>query len=265
MTDTGGQSQSSVTFVEPARSLLHIFSPRQKPGPAAGPRCKANRPLWALDATHRANNLAQLAYSLSRIDPVRLCLCTDGLIVAEAEALAASYAELGVDADHVELLPCATLLKQIATALVALFGAGATISLQPCADEMVLAPERRRALILIASELIINALKYAFSDGRRGSIYISLVADQDKGELVVEDDGIGVTGIEPAGSGSGLVGAMTGLLGGHFGRDRRPSGGTRCSISFPLTIGEEDVALPTHRRASAATLTPSTVEGNNDA
>ena len=246
MTDTGVQSQLSAVVVEPERSLLRIFSPRRHAVRTADPRCDADRSLWTLDAIHRANNLAQLASSLSRIDPARLGLRIERLIVADAEALAASYAELGVTAGQAEILPCATLLKAIATALVALFGDGVTVSFQPCADDIVLAPERRRALILIASELIINALKYAFSDGRLGSIYISLVADQDKGELVVEDDGIGVTGIEPAGSGSGLVDAMTGLLDGYFERIRRPRGGTRCSIIFPLTIAEEDVVLPPH-------------------
>lgn len=175
---------------------------------------------------------------MSRINPVRLGLCTERVIVADAEALAANYTELGVSADQSKSLPCPTLLEGIATGLAALFGDGAIIGFQFCADDMVLAPERRRAVILIASEHIINALKYAFPNGRSGSLHISLLADHGTGELVVEDDGVGVTEMELMGSGSGLIDAMTKLLGGDSKRVRKPNVGTRCSVIFPLTIAE---------------------------
>ncbi len=44
---------------------------------------------------------------------------------------------------------------------------------------------------LIISELVSNSLKYAFTNGRKGEIKISLKAGQEFNELIISDDGIG--------------------------------------------------------------------------
>ena len=217
-----------------ATLLLQAFSPERHHGPAAGRWCEANQSLWASDAIHRANNLAQMAIGLSRIEPTRFGLDANSLIAADAEALAAMYAELGSAADPLVALPCGMMLERITTALVAMFGRGLPIDLRLGVDDIDLMPDRRRAMILIASELLINALKYAFAGRGSGVIHVSLGTRGEVCELVVEDDGIGLTGTEPSGSGSGLVAAMTGLLDGHFERGGRLGGGARLSIIFPL-------------------------------
>lgn len=183
---------------------------------------------------HRANNLAQIAIGLPRIEPTRFGLEAIPLLAADGEALAAKYAELGATADPSVALPCGMMLEQITTALVAIFGRGSPIDLRLGLDDIDLMPDRRRAMILIASELLINALKYAFSGRGSGVIHISLGTRGEVCELLVEDDGIGLTGTEPSGSESGLVAAMTGLLDGHFERGGRLGGGARLSIIFPL-------------------------------
>ncbi len=45
---------------------------------------------------------------------------------------------------------------------------------------------------LIISELVSNSLKYAFPNGMAGEIYISLKSKEDKFELVIRDNGIGL-------------------------------------------------------------------------
>jgi len=45
---------------------------------------------------------------------------------------------------------------------------------------------------LILNELISNALKYAFVDGRSGSVAVSLHSLKDKLQLIVKDDGVGL-------------------------------------------------------------------------
>lgn len=45
---------------------------------------------------------------------------------------------------------------------------------------------------IIISELVSNSLKYAFPNGMAGEIYISLKSKEDKFELVIRDDGIGL-------------------------------------------------------------------------
>jgi len=44
---------------------------------------------------------------------------------------------------------------------------------------------------LIINELVSNAFKHAFPEGRKGNLYISMSNDKQKYELIIEDDGIG--------------------------------------------------------------------------
>lgn len=223
-------------------SLLDAFSPRRRDSLPAERLSDAKQTLWDSDAIHRANNLAQMAASLSRIDQTRFGVSTGIDIASKAEALAASYAALGACADGSAGVPCSMLLERISTALVSLFCEGSLIHLQYRAHDVVLAPVRRRATILIASELLINALKYAFPDARAGVVHVSLMASDGTGELVVEDDGIGFTGLERAGTGSGLVTAMTRLLDGYFEKGHRVGGGARCSVTFPVHTARGNLA-----------------------
>ena len=44
---------------------------------------------------------------------------------------------------------------------------------------------------MITNELVSNALKHAFSDGRDGDIIVAMLADGDQCTLVVKDNGVG--------------------------------------------------------------------------
>lgn len=88
---------------------------------------------------------------------------------------------------------------------------------------------------LIINELVCNALKYAFPDGRAGRIEIRLSRiDGDRIELEVADDGIGLpAGFDPAGVqslGYQLVLALTRQMRGELEVAGGP--GTRVTIRF---------------------------------
>lgn len=57
---------------------------------------------------------------------------------------------------------------------------------------------------LIINELITNSLKYAFPDGRPGVLNVSLHEEAGKLELVVADNGVGVSGVEAQSSSFGM-------------------------------------------------------------
>jgi len=71
---------------------------------------------------------------------------------------------------------------------------------------------------LIVNELLTNTLKYAFPDGEKGKVYLSLQQKETKGlQLIVADNGIGKTATAPSqgtGFGSQLVNLLTRQLGG---------------------------------------------------
>lgn len=90
---------------------------------------------------------------------------------------------------------------------------------------------------LILNELVSNACKYAFPEGRRGEIRLSFrECETGTLELAVEDDGIGL----PAGLlgnpntqslGLRIVDILAGQLSGSV--KQQPAGGTRIEVRFP--------------------------------
>lgn len=91
---------------------------------------------------------------------------------------------------------------------------------------------------LIVNELISNALKHAFPDGRRGKITIEFTQKSDQDAILsVEDDGVGIPeGFSFENSetlGIQLVYMLAGQLGGVVTIEHSPL--TRCVMRFPLT------------------------------
>ena len=91
---------------------------------------------------------------------------------------------------------------------------------------------------LILNELLTNALKYAFNDGRSGRILVSF-SQPEPGfcELAVEDDGVGlptgVLGGQYGSLGFRIVGILSKQLNGSI--EQRDSQGTCIVLRFPAT------------------------------
>jgi two-component sensor histidine kinase len=138
------------------------------------------RPLWANEAMHRAWSLTRL---LLRLDDLRLDERDSGgdpfLASLEhriAEELARGYAALQIDADTA-MRPCSRPLRDIAIDLVELFSPAASrIRLCTAIDHVVLSEFKRRALVLLGSELVTNALMHAFHGRTLGRISVTLQA-----------------------------------------------------------------------------------------
>lgn len=217
-----------------SESLIRMFSPPAPPmrvDPAISPIDR--RALWSDDAVHRARNLAQLAAAVAHFGARARDPAQDAS-VADADALAAAYAELAGEAAAPNMVPCADLLTRVACGLVLLFGSGErAIGLRCAIDALMLPSERRRTLVLIASELIINALKYAFPE-RGGTIAVSLTVAAGSAELTIEDDGAGLTPSAIPGTGSRILDEMAMLLRAPIERAELPGGGLRVSLRMPL-------------------------------
>jgi two-component sensor histidine kinase len=88
---------------------------------------------------------------------------------------------------------------------------------------------------LILSELVSNALKHAFPDGRSGEIIISLRAQEGSRVLTVADDGVGLPQemevLHPESLGLELVNTLATQLDGTLTWERE--GGTTCMVTFP--------------------------------
>jgi len=90
-----------------------------------------------------------------------------------------------------------------------LTGAGLAVSVEPVHTTT----DRAVSIGMIVTELVLNALKYAYPAGQAGPIRVSCRRLDDGAlELVVEDDGIGMDGEAPA-KGGGLGRRIVGLMG----------------------------------------------------
>ncbi|WP_152427033.1 sensor histidine kinase [Paramagnetospirillum caucaseum] len=91
--------------------------------------------------------------------------------------------------------------------------------------------ERAVPLGMLANEVLSNALKHAFSDGRRGTIWVTLVREAGEWHFTVRDNGVGMPDKPGRGIGIGLIRALSRQLGGrsHIFVDE----GTVVSVTFP--------------------------------
>lgn len=91
--------------------------------------------------------------------------------------------------------------------------------------------ERAVPLGMLANEVLSNAMKHAFSDGRRGTIWVTLVREAGEWHFTVRDNGVGMPDKPGRGIGIGLIRALARQLGGrsHIFVDE----GTVVSVTFP--------------------------------
>jgi two-component sensor histidine kinase len=87
---------------------------------------------------------------------------------------------------------------------------------------------------LIVNEVVSNAFKHAFGDGRSGTIEITLVGEGDTARLTVHDNGTGFDPEAPAkGIGRRLIGGLTAQLHGESTHTSDADGST-FTLTFPL-------------------------------
>lgn len=98
---------------------------------------------------------------------------------------------------------------------------------------------------LVVNELVTNALKYAFPPGRAGTIRIYFAREDGLYRLTVADNGIGLPrSAGTGGSGTRLVQALAGQLGGRLDRSGGEVGGTLCELRFPVRRPEAGAPPP---------------------
>ena len=111
-----------------------------------------------------------------------------------------------------------------------------TISAEPHALPLAAASD----VGLIVNELMTNALKHAFPEGREGVVCVTFRRDGDAYELVVADNGAGmVPGRAARGGGDGgfggqLLRALATQLRGRLEMAGGEVGGTSCILRFPV-------------------------------
>jgi PAS domain S-box-containing protein len=135
-------------------------------------------------------------------------------------------------------------IKELCSQLFRSYGAASQkIALSMDTEEISLGVDKAIPCGIILNELVTNALKYAFADGKGGTVTVGLHAANTQVQLVVRDDGLGMpAGVEHARSdslGMKLVHMLVEQISGTLacdpeepGRAERP--GTRWTIQFGM-------------------------------
>lgn len=194
------------------------------------------------DARHRVANSLQIIASVlmqharrSQSEETRRQLSNAHQRVMSVAALERHLA--GSGDDRVQVRPY--LVKLCDAIRASMIPDGARVSLEATVDDSTVDANVSVSLGLITTELVINAVKYAFPEGRPGKIVVSYRTEGSGWVLAVEDDGIGLpAGTEVvAGLGSSIVQALAMQLRALVVIDRAATGAS-VSIVHPAPPGE---------------------------
>lgn len=119
------------------------------------------------------------------------------------------------------------------------------ISLRVEAGDGAMSSEQAVSMGLITTELVINALKHAFS-GQGGQIVVRYEAGASSWRLSVSDDGVGIdtTLVMRSGLGTSIVEALTRQLGGQVTISAASPGTTVSVIVQRRAVASRDQTLP---------------------
>lgn len=125
------------------------------------------------------------------------------------------------------------------------------VSIVVSGDDSTTSGEISVSLGLIVTELVINALKHAFPDGRHGEVTVDYQSENEYWELSVSDDGAGMAGTEvdttKGGLGTAIVTALATQLHAKITvTDLHPGTGVSITHEQPTILSQAEVkpALP---------------------
>jgi two-component sensor histidine kinase len=123
--------------------------------------------------------------------------------------------------DQFSAVSARTLIPAVVDTL--LVACGDRVGVRYDIDDIAISADHATPLALLANEVVTNALKYAFPEGRKGAISISLKRlSGNRACLVVADDGVGFdTTASPTGMGTRLVRGVVSQLHGEYMYERR--------------------------------------------
>lgn len=196
----------------------------------------AERDMLMVEVNHRAKNSLAVAASLLHIqggrqpDPLVKALFREAQDHLGAMARLHDLLSRSENAQRVDL---ATYVAALCEELRSLTGDGSRIRLHAAAtDDIPIAPDTAFPLGIVLTELITNAVKYAYPEPSSGVIRVMATRIANAVQLIVEDDGIGMSTPRNGSLGYGLVRALVRQIKGEI--SIKSEKGVAITISFAL-------------------------------
>lgn len=186
------------------------------------------------DAHHRATNTLQIAAAALQGKSGGGIDGGSRTALDRLQALGRVHAALACHGDDTVLVR--PLFQSIVDALGASFTEPSrAVRIDLDADNVTLSGERAVALALWLNEIVTNACKHAFPDGRDGRIAIEVRVRDRRLVVRIFDNGIGLPPKRGEGIGTQLLEALATQLGAASSQESPTSGsGTIFNLSFPI-------------------------------
>jgi two-component sensor histidine kinase len=218
----------------------------------------AERAVLLQEMQHRVANSLQIIASVMLIKARTVKSEETRLHLRDAHdrvmSVAAVQQHLQASAGEVEIAPYLTkLCDSLGSSMI---GGSRPIALEVDADEAMLSSREAVSLGLIVTELVINALKHAFPDGRGGTVTVGYKVEQPGWTLSVTDDGIGrppISATVKAGLGTSVVEALARQL---SARVEITDAGPGARIALVNVEGRHPVDIAHQQRTLPPTATP---------
>jgi PAS domain S-box-containing protein len=191
---------------------------------------------------HRVKNNLQIVTSLLYLQAMRADDARLGELLRESRDRIASIALVHqqlYEAPELSRIPFDTYVRDLAASLYRSYGVSPErIALRVAADGLVLSVGTAVPCGLVLNELLSNALKYAFPDGRSGTISIELALEGDTFRLRVSDDGVGLPDDLERRARTSLGMKLIERLAAQLGATLRREGGPR-GATFELVFARD--------------------------
>ncbi|MCJ2021757.1 PAS domain-containing protein [Methylobacterium sp. E-065] len=196
----------------------------------------AEREMLLVEVNHRAKNSLSIAAALLGLQARRQADPTVKVLFAEVRERLSAMArahDLLSRSQNVQQVDAGSYVADLCTALEAIIPSDDRIHLEAKVDGAIfISADQAIPLGLAMTELVTNAVKYAFPSPRSGSILVQVSRPQPgRIALVIQDDGIGMADVREGSLGYGLVRSLVEQLRGDI--DIRSEGGVIVTISFP--------------------------------
>ncbi len=152
--------------------------------------------------------------------------------IEQVTVMARVHRRLRADGQAV-LLDSETFLRELCDDLAASVARGRPLTIKSTADSRPLCMDQAVLLGLIVNELVTNAIKHAFPNGRTGHVHVALQSQGSRSVLTITDDGIGLSArTQGTGMGQELVHGLAHQLGAEV-QVKSSAEGTSYRLSIP--------------------------------
>lgn len=190
---------------------------------------------------HRVKNNLQIVASLLNLQADRTANPEAVAALSDTRNRIRSMAllhEVLYRSENLALINLAAYVRELSDQLVRVFGhVPALVQVERRIAAISLPLEQAVPCGLIINELVTNALKYGFPDGKTGRVLVEVDLNDGRVELAVSDSGVGLPpGFDPAASSSlglQLVRNLAVQLGGSLEWERGTAGGAFFRVRFP--------------------------------